>query len=161
MLKKKLAHKSQLGYVILVLLSGLAFLPFTSLTADELGWQLYAQIYNPTLEIDEDKGSPGSSFLFVGAGYPPNATATVYVDGSYRGQLTTDSSGRAEFLIQTEADDLPGRYFVTLSTDSNNVATDDFRLEEDEPIIMPPPGFDGLVFNLSGSLPALYLPIIR
>lgn len=161
MLKTKLEHKSQLGYVILVLLSGLAFLPFASLTAEELGWQLYAQIYNPTLDIDEDKGAPGSSFLFVGAGYPPNATATVYIDGIYRGQLTTDSGGRAEFLIQTDADDMLDRYFVTLTTDSNNLATNDFRLEADEPILMPPPGFNGPVFNLFGQLPSLYLPIIR
>ena len=162
MLKNKLQNKSQLGLIIFILLSGLAFLPFTGLSAEELGWKLYALIYTPTLDISEDIGAPGSSFLFVGDGYPPNSSAIIYIDGNLRGGLMTDSSGKAEFLIQTEMDDAPGRYFVTLATDSNNSATNDFRIEGGEPVLMPPPDFNGSVFSLFGPLPAtVYLPAVR
>lgn len=137
--------------VLLILLSGLALIPFTSFSAEKLNWELFAGIYEPDLDVvGEDKGFPGSAFLFRGVGYPPNALATVYIDGDARGTLFTDGQGRAQFLIQTEPGDPFGRYYVTLATDANTSDTDDIRLESDEPLIPPPPGWDGLTILLFG-----------
>ena len=142
---------SRVGLGLLVLLSGLAMLPLTGLSAEKLGWELYVGIYEPSLDVlGEDKGFPGSAFLFGGAGYPPDTLATIYVDGAARGTLMTDGQGTAQFLIQTEPGDPLGRYFITMATDANTADTDDIRLEDDEPIIPPPPGWNGPTFLLFG-----------
>ena len=62
----------------IIFLSGLALLPFAKLSADPLGWQRYAGIYNPDLDVNPNKGFPGTAFVYVGSGYPSNALATVY-----------------------------------------------------------------------------------
>jgi hypothetical protein len=155
---------SRIGLLLLVLLSGISLLPFTGLSAQKLGWELYAGIYQPELNVvGADSGFPGSAFLFEGVGYPPNTLATVYVDGQERGTLTTDNQGQALFLIQTAGDDPLGQYFITLATDANTSATDDIRLQNDEPVIPPPPGWDGPTFFLDGdTLPpdTLFFPMM-
>lgn len=146
----RMIRPGRLIWAALVLISGLAILPFRPLLAERLTWQRWANVYNPDLDVvGEDKGFPGSAFLFRGLGYPPNTLAFVYIDGDLRGDVTTDATGRADFLIQTEPGDPFGRYFVTLVVDDNLTATDDFRLEDDEPILPPPPGFDGPIFFLT------------
>lgn len=164
MINERWRAVSRIGLLLLVLLSGISLLPFTGLSAQKLGWELYAGIYQPELNVvGADKGFPGSAFLFEGVGYPPNTPATVFVDGQERGMLTTDNQGQAQFLIQTEADDPLGHYFITLATDANTSATDDIRLENDEPNIPPPPGWDGPTFLLDGdTLPPdlLYMPLM-
>ena len=132
----KLINRS--GVVLLVLISGLAVLPLTGLSAEKLGWEMYAGLYEPDLDVlGEDKGAPGSAFLYEGVGYPPNTLATIYVDGDPRGTLFTDGQGSAQFLIQSEIGDPLGRYYISMATDANTSATEDIRLEDDEPIIPP------------------------
>jgi hypothetical protein len=142
---------------LLILLSGLAFVPFTGFGRDDLGWQLYSGVYQVDLTVNHDRGSPGSAFLFNGSGYPAGTLAIVYVDGIPVGNVWTDSAGGAEFLIQTHSDDALGQYFVTLATDSNASATRQFELDDSEPVQPPPSGYDGLVFGLQAGL---YLPFI-
>ncbi|MCO5185479.1 MAG: hypothetical protein M9941_10860 [Anaerolineae bacterium] len=136
-----------------ILLSGLAFFPFASLSADSVSWKQFANAYLPTLNIDEDKGLPGSGFIFEASGYPPNTTASVYAEGVLRGTVMTDSNGNATFGIQTASNDPLGRYDITMSTDANNSATNDLRLESDRPLLVIPPGFPHPIFDLFGSPP--------
>lgn len=139
---------ARLVLTAVILLAGAAILPFSSLSANPLNWQRFAGLYNPKLEVTEDRGRPGSAFHFTAWQYPPNTLATVYIDGSPIGTITTAANGTGEFLIQTDAGDPLGDYDVTLATDPFTSDTDDFRLEDDEPLIPPPPGYDGAVFNL-------------
>jgi len=153
--RQKLLSRGALA--LLILLSGLAFMPFTGFSSDDLGWQLYSGAYQAELDVNHDRGRPGSAFLFTGSGYPANALAIVYVDGIPVGAAWTDANGEAQFLIQTQPGDAPGEYFVTLATDSNTSATEDFELDVTEPLQPPPPGFDGVIFGLQAGL---YLPFI-
>lgn len=153
--RQKLLNRGALA--LLILISGLAFMPFTGFSNDDLGWQRYAGVYEATLDVNHDRGAPGSAFLFTGSGYQPDAWATVYVDGIAVGALMTDQDGNAQFLIQTTADDAPGQYFVTLATDSNTSATAAIELDVSEPVQPPPSGFDGVVLDLQADL---YLPTI-
>lgn len=148
---------SRAALALLILLSGLAFMPFTGFSDDELDWQRYAGVYQAQLHVNEDRGAPGSAFLFTGSGYQSNALALVYVDGIVVGAVWTDAQGGAEFLIQTAADDAPGEYFVTLTTDENTSATESFELDSGEPVQPPPPAYDGPVFDLQADL---FLPVI-
>lgn len=136
-----------------VLLSGLAMMPFASLSAEPLDWQKFANVYLPVLNIDEDKGQPGSGFIFMAAGYPPNTDATVYVGVEARGIVTTDDNGQATFAIQTANNDPLGRYFITMAVDANTSATNDLRLESDRPLLILPPGFPYPIFDLFGAIP--------
>lgn len=142
---------------LLILISGLAFVPFTGLSGQDLNWQLYAGVYQANLDVDQDRGSPGSAFLFTGTGYPANTLAIVYVDGVPVGVVWTDGNGEAQFLLQTQPDDPPGEYFVTLATDENASDTEDIELDLSEPTHAPPPGYDGPVTGLQAGL---YLPFI-
>lgn len=141
---------SRMALALLVILSGLALLPFSGLSAEKLGWEQYAGIYQPILTVEVDRGFPGSAFVFHGSGYPPNALATVYIDGNARGTLFTNGDGTATFLIQSQPTDMRRRYYITLATDANTSATQDIRLRDDEPILPPPPGFVGPIFELTG-----------
>ena len=136
-----------------ILLSGLAFFPFASLSAESVSWKQFANAYLPVLSIGEDKGLPGSGFIFDASGFPPNATASIYAQGSLRGTVMTDSNGNATFGMQTASNDPLDRYDITMSTDANNSATNDLRLESDRPLLVIPPGFPHPIFNLFGSPP--------
>ncbi len=140
---------SRLGLIIIILLSGVALLPIQELSAEKLNWQNVGAIYSPQLRLREDRGRPGSAFFYRATGYPPNTTATVYIDGSPRGTVPVNRRGQSYFLIQTEMNDDLDRYYVTLMVDANASATEDFRLEDDEPIVPPPPGYNGPIFFLT------------
>ncbi len=151
MMTRRFQAVSRIALILFVLLSGIALLPITGISAEKLGWEAYAEAYQPDLDVvGQDKGAPGSAFLFRGVGYPRNTLATVYVDGVARGTLMTNNRGRAVFVIRSEAGDPTGRYFVTLAINSNVSATDDVRLRTDKPLIPPPPGWNGPTFFLFG-----------
>lgn len=146
-----------LALLLFVFLSGIVLLPLSGLSAEKIHWINFVGIYEPNLDvISDDRGAPGSAFFLVGEGYPPFTTATIYVDGELRCTITTNEAGVADFIIQTYADDPPGRYDITLSAGPNMSSTDDVELEEDEPIIDPPPGWNSVFCDLSG--PDLQLP---
>lgn len=155
--KQKQTLFSRGALALLILLSGLAFVPFTGLSGEDLDWQLYAGVYQANLDVDEDRGSPGSAFLFTGTGYPANALAIVYVDGVPVSVVWTDGNGETQFLIQTRPDDPPREYFVTLATDDNTSDTENIELDASEPTHAPPPDYDGFT---SGLQAGLQLPFI-
>ena len=148
----------RLALTLVILLSGVAMVPFIDIPAEAIGWELLAGVYEPSLDVDEDSGAPGSVFAFTGSDYPPNSPATVYVDGRRVGSLNTDGSGRATFMLDTAGAD-PGRYNVTLEVDVNASATEDIRLETDEDLVTPPSGFTGPRFTLEGQQMRTYLPL--
>lgn len=142
---------------LLILLSGLAFVPFTGLSGEDLDWQLYAGVYQANLDVNEDRGSPGSAFLFTGSGYPANALAVVYINGVPVSVVWTDGNGETQFLLQTRPEDPPREYLVTLATADNISGTEDIELDASEPTHAPPPDYDGPTTDLRADL---YLPFI-
>lgn len=136
---------------LLLLFSGIALLPLSGLSAEKIHWVNVAQLYDPDLEIlSEDDGAPGSAFFLRGERFPPNTLATIYVDGQPKCTVMTNTAGVAEFIIQTSPNDPLGEYDITLSTSPNLSDTDDVELEDDEPLIAPPPGWDGVSCDLFG-----------
>lgn len=151
-MKSEQTHFSRALLALLILLSGLAFMPFSGFSDDDLGWQRYGGVYQAELEVEPDRGRPGSAFLFSGSGFGPNQLALVYLEGVLVGAVWTDGGGEAQFLIQSRTQDADGDYLVTMATDGNASASEDFELESDEPLEEPPPGFDGSVFGLQAGL---------
>lgn len=144
---------------LLVALSGLLMLPLSGLSAETLNWQMFAGVYDAEIDIvsDDDQAHPGSAFHFVATGFPANSVATVEIDGRTRGAVMTDSNGRADFLIQTDASDAEGRFYVTAYTDANFYVSEDFRLRNDKDFQAAPANWNGYVFSHFG--PAVTLTV--
>lgn len=147
---------TRLALTLVILLSGVALIPFIDLPVGAINWELFVGAYEPTLDVDEDSGAPGSIFAFTGSGYPPSSMTTIYVDGVRVGSVMTDASGMATFTLNTTGADL-GVYNVTLEVDANATATETIELTDDDPVVMPPPNFVGPEFSL---LPRIFMPII-
>lgn len=158
MLSTKTKVISRIGFMLLILLSGFAILPFTPISADQLDWRAFAGIYQPTLTVNVANGAPGSAFLFQGAGYPASQLATVFVNGIAVGSLPTNASGEAAFVIQTHPLDALGSYQISLATDANASATVPITLDNGS-VVPPPSGFDGPTIALDHT--NTFLPIIR
>ena len=138
---------TQLVLTLMILLSGGVMVAFVDIPAEAISWELLAGAYEPSLDVDEDSGAPGSIFAFTGSGYPPNSQAVVYVDGRPVGSLMTDAGGMATFTLNTTGA-AEGAYNVTLEVDINASATESIELRAGEPTVTPPPGFEGPNFNM-------------
>lgn len=138
------------GPALLFMLAAVALVPLAGLSAERLGWEMFAGIYEPDLNVVEDRGFPGSAFYFIADSYPPNSLVTVYRDGSPIGYMDSGPVGYFEFVVQSEPGDPLERFDITAATDANFSATDEIRLEDDEPLLPPPPGWDGPTFLLFG-----------
>lgn len=143
--------------ILLILLSGLAMLPFVELPTQALTWELFAGVYAPELSVNANSGAPGSVFTFEGSNYPGNEIATVYVNGVSKGTVMTDDTGTASFLLDTTWT-LPGLYNITMEVDVNASATQSIELIEGGDIVQPPDEFPGPLFS-SGN--PVFLPIIQ
>lgn len=141
---------------LIVLLSGLMMAPFIDVPTESLGWETFAGIYTPELTVNQSSGSPGSVFTFTGSNYPANSMATVYVDGEAVGEVTTDGSGSASFLLNTIGA-LPGLYNVTMEVDANASATQSIELDAGEPLVPPPAGSPGPTFFFGNPV---FLPLL-
>jgi hypothetical protein len=141
---------------LLILLAGLAMIPYVDLPDTAVGWETLSGVYTPELDVNETSGGPGSVFAFTGTNYPPNSVATIYVDGQPVGTVQTDGAGTGMFLINTLGLS-PGQYNVTMEVDINASATRSIELVEDEVPVSPPPGFNGPTFFLG---PVNYLSIV-
>jgi hypothetical protein len=147
---------TRVSLTLLILLAGLAMVPFVDLPDTAVGWEALTGVYTPQLEVNESSGGPGSVFALTGTGYPPNSMATIYVEGQPAGTVMTDGAGMATFRINTLG--LPlGLYNVTMEVDANASATQSFELEDNQEPVSPPPGFSGPTFYLG---PVVYLPIV-
>ena len=138
---------------LLIMASGTALVANANREEKPLNWRMFAGGYEPDLEVNHDKGAPGSIFAFVGVGYPPNSLATVYADGLIVGHVTTSNLGVLTFMIDSEGGS-EGRYFITAAAGANASDTKDFDLEWDEPMWPAPPGFPGPTFPLLGGATA-------
>ena len=130
--------------VLAILLFGVAMVPFVDWPLKAIGWKMFAGVYSPVLDINAPTGAPSSYFTFTGNGYPPNATATVYVNAESKGTVTTDASGLAEFAICTVGAP-PGQYSVTMEVNINASATQSFELVKNGDSVPLPPGFTGSI----------------
>ncbi len=117
----------RIAIVLVVLLAGLALLPYIDLPAEALTWQLYSGVYEATLDVNHPTGSPGSYFLFTGTNYPANSTAVISVNGEDIGNVQTDGHGDLSFTIATANSD-PGSYTVMAVVDVNASAASNFTL---------------------------------
>ena len=138
---------TQLVLTLMILLAGGVMVAFVDIPAEAISWELLAGAYEPSLDVDEDSGAPGSIFAFTGIGYPPNSQAVVYVNGRPVGSLMTDAGGMATFTLNTTGA-AEGEYNVTLEVDINASATESIELRAGEPTVTPPPGFEGPNFSM-------------
>ena len=129
---------------------------FVDMPAEAISWELLAGAYEPSLDVDEDSGAPGSVFAFTGSDYPSNSQAVVYVNGRRVGSLMTDAGGMATFTLSTTGA-AEGEYNVTLEVNINASATESIELRAGEPTVTPPPGFEGPNFSMQV---LTYLPVI-
>jgi hypothetical protein len=147
-----------------ILLSGVAMIPFVELPTGQLGWQLYAGVYDATLVSNYDTGRPGSFFTFTGANFPPNSLATITAAGPTAGRsgqgnqelgtVMTDGNGQFTFLLNTEGADV-GIYLISATVDANATATDTIELIATEPL--RPAEASGPIMYLGG---VIYLPVV-
>jgi hypothetical protein len=137
-----------------ILLAGVALVPFISRPVKAIGWELFASVYTPSLDVNATSGAPGSVFAFTGSGYPPNSTAVVYVNGNAVGSVMTNGSGAAAFLLDTAGAE-PGPYNVTLEVDINASATRNITLISGGTTVTPPPGATGPSFLVEN---VIFLP---
>ncbi|MCA9951412.1 MAG: hypothetical protein KDE48_17300 [Anaerolineales bacterium] len=140
-----------------ILLAGVALIPFLGQPSKVIGWELFAGIYSPTLDVNATSGAPGSTFAFSGSDYPPDSLAAIYVNGNPVGTVLTDSSGAASFLLNTIGA-APNQYNVTLEVDINASATQNIELAADSVVVTPPPGFSAETFFINH---VRFLPVIQ
>ena len=144
------------GFIaLLILLSGLALLPYVDLPAEALSWQLFAGVYDATLTVNYPTGQPGSYFTFDGANFPENSTANITVNGDFLGSVNTDANGSLTFIINSTNSAI-GTYSVSAEVNANASAATSFELTTSAPI-RPLEG-DGPIFYL---VPTLYMPIVH
>ena len=146
----------RLVLTLMVLLSGLALIPFVDQPVTAIGWKLFAGIYTPQLDVNATTGAPGSVFSFTGSNYPPNSLAAIYVNGQWRGTVMTDAAGAATFQVNTLGAAI-GRYDATLEVGINASATNGFDLDDSQPVV-PPSSLPGpIVFAQN----ILFLPVVQ
>ncbi|MCB9419007.1 MAG: hypothetical protein H6667_04345 [Ardenticatenaceae bacterium] len=154
-LKREGIHRILL--IVLIMSAGLVMIPFIDMPATAIGWELFAGVYTPVLDVNATSGASGSVFYFTGSNYPPNSPATVYVDGNPVGVLTTDGSGSAAFFVNTLGA-AAGTYNVTLEANINASATRSIELVSSGSTVSPPPGATGTTVFIND---VIFLPIIQ
>lgn len=146
---------------LVIFLSGAVLIPFVSLPAQAFSWELFATAYEDeaTLIINHTEGKPGSYFEIKGKDFPPNATATVTINGTVLGTVTTDDDGEFEFELNTAGAD-EGGYQVIVSVNPTDSIR--FTLDSSSPNTWPSVGAatafpvpSGIAFTQF-----IYLPLI-
>lgn len=74
---------------------------------------------SPKIEPNFTDGKPGSIFLFTATGFQVNAPVTVTINSGFGTFLTTDSTGKVRFHLNTTAGKT-GTYNVAMTTYYNN-----------------------------------------
>ena len=134
MKSERFIYLSRFGFALLILISGVAMIPFTGLSGQQLSWRQFAAVYQPIVEVNHAAGAPGSAFLMTGSGFPPNTVVTVFRDGSPIGTLMSDGAGLVEGLIETFTFNPEGDYFISVTVNSRDSATTSFSLDAAEPL---------------------------
>jgi hypothetical protein len=139
---------------LVILLAGIAMVPYVDRPAAALEWRMMAGVYAPELSVHATEGAPGSAFAFTGSGFPAHSVAILFVNGRYLGRVLTDGQGAAQFIVQSPASSMAiGQYDITMEVDMNASATQGFSLRHDAPLVTPPDGFAGPVFGFGHRLP--------
>lgn len=92
-------------------------------------WDFFVQ--PPTLAINYPSGAPGSYLNLTGDNYPPNQTATIYLNDVTLGTAPISASGTFTFTLTTE-EATEGTYLITASV--NPTATVKFVLDSDSEV---------------------------
>jgi len=124
----------RLFIALAIFMSGLALIPYVSLSSEPFGWQMFADVYEPevpTLDINFTNGRPGSFFTLAGSNFPPDDTATVLVNSNALGSVNTDAKGELMFILSTSNAEA-GFYLVTAT--GNPDASTSFQLDPDAPL---------------------------
>ncbi len=141
-------------FALVILLVGIAMVPYIDRPVAALEWRMMAGVYAPELTAHEAEGVPGSAFAFTGSGFPAHSIATLFVNGRYLGRVMTDENGSAQFIVQSPASSIAvGAYDITMEVDMNASATQGFVLTHSASLVMPPDGFSGRVFSFGHRLP--------
>ncbi len=141
-------------FALVILLAGVAMVPYVDRPAAALEWRMMAGVYAPELAVHASEGALGSQFAFTGSGFPAHKPATVFVNGRYLGRVMTDGQGMAQFIVQSPPSPLAlGHYDITMEVDMNASATQGFTLREDAPLVWAPAGFMGRLFAFGERLP--------
>lgn len=143
----------------LIVVSGLALVPYIGFPAEQFNWQKFAGIYDPrpVLVVNHDRGHRDSVFTLRGSSFAPNSTLRIVVNGRQMGTAMTDGQGRATFLLTTNNAD-QGFYVVSV----NQVSSANFWIDNAAPrwgAEGTGPTFDipdGIAFNFFR-----YLPLVR
>lgn len=153
---KQLSQRTLMRTVValVILLAGVAMVPYVDRPAAALEWRMMAGVYAPELTVHASEGAPGSQFAFTGSGFPAHRPATLFVNGRYLGRVMTDDQGSAQFIVQSPASHLAlGHYDITMEVDMNASATQGFSLSSEASLVWAPDGFVGPVFGFGQRLP--------
>lgn len=157
-MKRYVQKFSSTVLVLSTLLIGITLLPFVEASPVPLGWEQFIGVYESDLDVNENKGAPGSVFTFFGSSYPINSMAGIYIDGLPVGSVTTNTEGEATFLIDSTGLEL-GSHIVTMEVDSNATASKTIEIDDQEPVVPEPPNSEAPRFDISG-VKYKYLPIV-
>lgn len=94
-------------------------------------WDEFATPAPPQIVINHPSGAPGSYFNINGAGFPPNSTAFIVINGNLLGKLPVDDSGAIAFTLSTNSAEV-GIYHLRVSV--NPSAGVRFMLKPNMPV---------------------------
>ena len=144
---------------LLVLISGVAFIPVMGLPLYGFQWQRYADVYTPSsLEINHELAQPGSFLTVVGYNFEPDASAVVSINGTVVGSVLSDSTGGLMFVLDTTGA-ATGFYNVDVLAGSQSftqfwlVDDADLWAKEDDATVLPVPA--------DIAVQVLFLPAVR
>lgn len=146
--------------IAFVLLTGLVLIPFVGVQGRTFRWQNYVGVYeDAVLLIDHAIGVPGSYFHVSGAGFNPQASASVTVNDVSLGNVETDAGGELEFNLDTGAAGL-GRYEIRVEQGGDAPTAVFFLVRYGD--VHPLDG-QGPIFDVPAGIgqPFLYLPVLR
>jgi hypothetical protein len=108
---------------VAIFLSGVALLPYISLSSEPFGWQMFSDVYEdqPALVLNHETGQPGSFFTVIGSDFPSSATANIWVNGVKLTDVLIDDKGGFELVLDTTNADL-GFYVVRASVNPEAAA---------------------------------------
>jgi hypothetical protein len=150
-----IVEKKTRGLIALViLLSGLALIPFVNLPTEAIGWQRFAGVYDAVLTINYPDGIAGSYFTITGQNFPAESMAGVFLNDREIGAVPTDSGGNLNFIISTFNLD-PGVYTVVATVHANATASVGFEILAEGPL-RPREGSGPVIY----ALPITFLPIM-
>ncbi|HEY1011100.1 MAG TPA: hypothetical protein VGE07_00250 [Herpetosiphonaceae bacterium] len=97
----------------LLVVSGLALVPYVGFPAERFNWQQFAGAYDPqpTLAVNHQRGHRDSFFAITGEHFLPNSTVRIDVNGRQLGTATADRAGKVAFVLGTDRTD-EGFYVV-------------------------------------------------